>query len=483
MSLDQAIQEARRSINADPIVARLGYGDGNIYDLSTPGNYWVRKIEASGNLSQPISLPLNPLASIPVSDGISVLLGYDLYGIFCIYSANRLGMLSGNVSTLILNPLDTAVYGKQSQTNIATLFYQRHGDPTNFPFTVVVFKAPVIINGTAKMFAGAGISLSGFVPATGLHRYASVFLRTDMTLEAFASTPTNLLDPLTVDTDIQDCINQATADSVIICAWEILAGDTALSPNPARNVDMRQIVNTGSSSGGSGNVITSGTYAASRPASPSTGDLYIPTDGRFTEMWNGAAWVFTDSGKVFVKPSSLSWSWINQSSAVLTSTVGIENIATITSAGGAQNVNLRVKSIPSVPYKITSHIEASHTDNTTYNFGILFRESGSGKFTTIGCEVDASAIYLLSNNYTNPTSFISTNTGFFMLTGEQPKWFQIEDNNTNRVYRYSWDGVIWFDLWSEGRTAGFTADQVGFCINPFSIANPLSLTLLTWIES
>lgn len=249
MSLELAILEARRAINRDLIPARLGNGTGTVYDLTTPGNYFLRKLEANGNFSQPFSLPVNPLASIPPVDGLPVSIGYDVRGTQVIWQADNVSMVSANVSPLILNPLDTAVYGKTSQTNLATLYYQRHGDTTNFPFTVVVFKAPVIINGVAKMFAGAGISLSGFVPATGLHCYASVFLKTDMTLEAFASTPKNLLDPLTVDVDIQDCISQSSANSIIICAFEIFAGDTALSPKPERNVDMRQVVNTDNSSG------------------------------------------------------------------------------------------------------------------------------------------------------------------------------------------------------------------------------------------
>lgn len=283
-------------------------------------------------------------------------------------------------------------------------------------------------------------------------------------------------DTTAIHADVAGEIAGITQKATPVSADKLLIEDSADSDN-------KKYVEIGDLPGGSGgNIITVGTYAASRPVSPSVGDLYVTTDGRFSEVWDGSAWKFTDSGKVFVKPSSLSWAWVNQSSAGITSSVGIEHLDTSVSGGG-QNVNLRVKSAPTAPYKITTRIEPSHANNTTYNFGILFRESSSGKFTTIGCEVDTTTIYLLSNNYTNPTTFISSNTGYFQLTGEQPKWFQIEDDNTNRIYRYSWDGLVFYDLWSEGRTVGFTANQVGFCINPFDIVNPLSLTLLTWIES
>jgi len=287
MSLEQAIQEARRATNRDLIPARLGNGAGTVYDLTTPGNYYLRKLEADGNFSQPFSLPVNPLANIPPVDGLPVSIGYDLRGTQVIWQADNVAMVSANVSPLILNPLDTAVYGKTSQTNLATLFYQRHADTTNFPFTVVVFKAPVIINGVAKFFAGAGVNVSGFVPSAGLHCFVSVFLRTDMTLEAFASTPTNLLNPLTVDTDIADCIAQSSASSIIICAWELRGGDTVLSSDPARNVDMRQIVNTGSSSASNTLTVTDG----STTITDVTSLTFNGADFVVTDLGGGAAQV------------------------------------------------------------------------------------------------------------------------------------------------------------------------------------------------
>ncbi len=251
MVAEETIQGARRVLNLDPIIARLGYGDGTVYDLQNTGYYWVRKTQSDGTLSRPFSLPLNPLASFPPKDGLPVVLGYDLFGNFCVYAANPVGMKAANVNPLILNPLDTAVYGKTSQTNLATLYYQRHADTVTYPFRIVVFPAPIIINGVADFFPSGFVDVDTFVPSSELHCFVSVFVRTDMTLEAFASTPINLSDPLTVASDIQQCIHASSANSVIICAYELQGGDTKLSPLPTRNVDMRQIVNTGSSSGGS----------------------------------------------------------------------------------------------------------------------------------------------------------------------------------------------------------------------------------------
>ncbi len=322
MTLEQAIQDARRALNRDLLSGRLGNGTGTVYDIQNPGNYFVRKLESNGQLSQPFSLPVNPLANVPVRDGQAVSIGYDARGIQVIWQADTVSMLAANVSPLIINPLDTAVYGKTSQTNLATLYYQRHGDTINFPFTVVVFKAPVIINGVADFFYGAGINISGFVPGAGLHCYVSIFLRTDMTLEAFSSTPTNLLDPLTVGVDIQEGIDQASANSVIICAWELHGDDTALSPSPARNVDMRQIVNTGS--GGTGTVTdvtatsplssTGGTtpdishdVSGVTPGAYTNADITVDAEGHVTAAANGTPPATDATDVTYTPTTSADW--------------------------------------------------------------------------------------------------------------------------------------------------------------------------------
>jgi len=109
MSLSEAERDARRILNLDTIPARLGDGNGSVYDLSNPGFYWLRKLEADGRLSKPFSLPINPLANIPVKDGLPVSIGYDLKGIQCIYQADNTAMLSANQNPYLLNPLDTAL--------------------------------------------------------------------------------------------------------------------------------------------------------------------------------------------------------------------------------------------------------------------------------------------------------------------------------------------------------------------------------------
>jgi hypothetical protein len=250
MTLDTAIQDARKALNRDLLPARLGDGSGTVYDLTQPGNYWVRKVEANGGLSQAFSLPVYANANVPVSDGIAVLIGYDERGRMCIYRADAGGLLNANISPYILNPLDTSVYGKTSSTSIATFFCQRHGDMTNFPLSVVVFPGWLEIDGVMYFFPGGAVDLSTLVPAADLHCYATVFIKTDMTLEAFASTPVALTEPLT-ESDINECITQRSTGSLTVWAWALSNAMTALSPDPTQNVDLRQWMNVPSTGGGS----------------------------------------------------------------------------------------------------------------------------------------------------------------------------------------------------------------------------------------
>lgn len=286
MSLDQAITDARKALNRDLLPARLGdNGQGNPYDLDTPGNLWVQKIESNGGLSENVSLPVYPNANIPVKSGVPVELGYDERGTLCVYRANAAGLSSANINPLILNPLDTAVYGKVSASSIANFYCQRHGDLTSYPLTVVVFPGAIERADTMQIFSGATVDLSALVPGDDLHCYAVVFIKTDLTLEAFASTPVALTQPLT-DVDISEAIAQRTADSLTIWAWELSDSQTVLSPNPAKNVDLRQWLNVASGSGGGVTSVT-GTppIASSGGTTPaiSLNDTAV-TPGSYTNM-------------------------------------------------------------------------------------------------------------------------------------------------------------------------------------------------------
>ena len=58
-----------------------------------------------------------------------------------------------------------------------------------------------------------------------------------------------------------------------------------------------------------------------------------------------------------------------------------------------------------------------------------------------------------------------------------PQWFRIRDDNTNRYYETSLNGLDWATLSSEARTTFLTADQIGWGMD-FAVSSPTRTTTL-----
>ena len=242
--LARAIANFRRGTNIETRTGFLGDGSGETHDRSNPGNFWVRFPAESGTLSAPISLPLMVNANLKPDDGIAVEVGVwkDRP---VILGARLDGLGAAGINPIQLNPADpTNQYvGFVHQRQITTLQVTRHLDLTNKPFYAVVLPGFVYANTTASYFAGGEIDLSGLVPSSGDHCLSGVFIKRDMTLAAFASTAINNSDPLT-DVDILEVTDAATAGSTLLWAFILDGDDVALTVDPARQLDMRQLVST-----------------------------------------------------------------------------------------------------------------------------------------------------------------------------------------------------------------------------------------------
>ena len=60
---------------------------------------------------------------------------------------------------------------------------------------------------------------------------------------------------------------------------------------------------------------------------------------------------------------------------------------------------------------------------------------------------------------------------------------QLEDNNTNRLWKYSADGLHWIQVYSESRTSFITPDEIGFYVEESGNAYSAAMTLLSWVEA
>lgn len=235
--LRETIKKARQKLNIDRKIGYLGDGSGEVRDRDNPGRYFVRLPQGVDTLGPPVSLPLDVNANLPTTDGLAVEIGLRK-GRPIILGASYDGLEAAGVNPLQLNPIDDQATKFVNQSQITTFYATRHADSTNKPFYAVVFPGFFRVGSTLTYFAGSEVNLASFVPASPDHCYAVVLIKTDGTLEAFASTAINASDPLTTS-DIQEALNSATAGSIPVWAFELKHDDTLLTVDKARQADIR----------------------------------------------------------------------------------------------------------------------------------------------------------------------------------------------------------------------------------------------------
>lgn len=234
----------KRAINIAPTVGRLGTGtDGQVRDSDHPGNYWVRFANGAGEYSAPISIPLAVNANLPDTDNLAVEVGWRKERMI-ILGAQIEGLDAAGVNREQLNPLND-INDFVNQEQLTPLRAMPHPDTANKPFTAVVFPGWISVGGVPTIFPGGEIDISSLQPAAGEHVRVCVFVKSDMTLEAFAGTAIDNTDPLPPD-EIQTIAASATAGSIPAWAWDLGGNDTVLSMDKSRQVDLRQPFNIGS---------------------------------------------------------------------------------------------------------------------------------------------------------------------------------------------------------------------------------------------
>lgn len=250
-NLDKSIQKVQKRLNLKPRTGYLGNGSGEVRDRANPGRYHVRFLQANGSYAKSVSIPAIANANIPMKEGTPVDVGFDPTGNPVILGVNLIAQAATGDNPLHLNPLDDQSKGFLAQDKLATFYATRHADSATFPFYAVVFPGLFYAGSTFTLFTGDSIDLSGFVPSSGEHCYAAVLLKDDITLEAFASTPIDVADPLSF-ADIEEALGSASANSLPIRAWQIDGDDTLLTVDESKIVDLRVFLNGASGSGSGG---------------------------------------------------------------------------------------------------------------------------------------------------------------------------------------------------------------------------------------
>lgn len=249
ITVEAVRRQWRKTNRVDRWRAVVGDENGTIRDPSRKGYVLVRIQQANG-LSAPKSVRWR--ATAVLKRGMPVMLGYDSDYELAVVDYDFDGQVSVGVDPAINNPADPAIYNWTSQNSIVTLLsYPLSTQGT--PSTAVGVRAWIyVVDGVLKHFAGTTVELSSYIPTSGLHCVAVLFLTNENTIEVQVSTTKSVLDPLTLTGDIQSCLDARSDFAIPIATWRLHDGQTAITEQDFF-LDLRAIINVDRSFTLSGN--------------------------------------------------------------------------------------------------------------------------------------------------------------------------------------------------------------------------------------
>ncbi len=221
---------------------------------------------------------------------------------------------------------------------------------------------------------------------------------------------------------------------------------------------------------------------ASLPASilSKAGDRYDGEDG-FSFRYDGSKWSPFAPSMLMRKPVLADYAVVNAaSSSIADSGAGIY----LRNAANETGLNVHVLSAPGTPYTLIVRIAGylQYTSGHAPGFGICFRNSSSGKIETLQVGNSSAALEVSVGYWTSATVFSSALAAAIPLVflGDQ-MWLAIADDGTNKEFAFSPDGVNFETVFSESRTANFTADQIGFFLHTDGAAQLVAAVLKSWL--
>lgn len=185
------------------------------------------------------------------------------------------------------------------------------------------------------------------------------------------------------------------------------------------------------------------------------------------------------------KPIDSQFSWTNQGGASVTVN---PNGGIFLKAPATASTTMRIRRLaaPSTPYTLTAAFLPMLVGKDYHEGGLLFRESGTSKISTLDfLSSNSGAPYPFQYHcahWTNESSFGADSANAPMVFAGAVHWFRISDDGTNLKYSVSHDGFNFLQLLSEARNAFFTTapDQVGFWCLTNNTTWDAGITLASW---
>jgi hypothetical protein len=204
------------------------------------------------------------------------------------------------------------------------------------------------------------------------------------------------------------------------------------------------------------------TSYASRPVAGSSGQLWLPTDTIFTALDDGSQWNSFVQG-VPVVDSGFPTSWRNQpTSATQDTSKGGQIIRCVPTTSLTQAL-LDIAQ-PSAPFTLTvGLIPAFTAGNSVSSYfwqAIYVMDSVSGKFIDLAIHNHGSTHSIVDldvNEWNSATSF-NVSLASFQVIPTSLFWLRIQDDNTNRRYSFSYDGVNFSEIFSHVNSTWVSAN-------------------------
>lgn len=279
-------------------------------------------------------------------------------------------------------------------------------------------------------------------------------------------------DTTAVHTGTASEIHGITEKTTPVSADVLLIEDSADSYNKKR----LQVGNLPSGSGG-GSTIHTSAYS-SPPASPASGDIWLPSDSFYQFRYSGSAWIPWGPLFPMTLPVLADFTWVNQGSATAAQTYGAIQLSTPATSG--YDMKILKKAAPSTPYTITTAVIPNVVNQNYPNCGLLFRQSSDGKINAFRIVGQTNQCYLSGVKYTNATTYSADYTPSVNIDRPPLLWLRISDNGTNRICSWSLDGHQFMTMHTVGRTDYLTADEVGFFVESQNSTWGCDMTLLSW---
>lgn len=230
--------------------------------------------------------------------------------------------------------------------------------------------------------------------------------------------------------------------------------------------------------GGSGDSTRTGADA-SIPAASNDGDLYLPNDGFRVYRDTGAAYATWGPLFPLTAPVDGDFAWINQGSASVSTTNGGIYLLAPALAGG--NWKIRKKAVPAAPYTLTIGFLPVMVGVSSPAAGIVLRQSSDGKLVLLYFALTSATVsQIKADKWSSPTVGVANYITTGIVTVAPMVWLRVNDDNTNRKFSFSSDGVNFIQVHSVGRTDYLTPDEIGFGVSSENATYAAGMTLLSW---